>query len=164
VPQRYRRALYRGWYRTVEAIPQWNREAGPITRDPEVVLGAPVFGGTRLERRTLFDSRVDRGVHAFREFLADCPAMSRELAAWRNAGCGWSMRMPVATERTSAEKSSRRRPASRDCLDLASGPDAVHPARSFGKIPSIMAPGMAPGRSPKRSYTSPGDRTIFNCP
>jgi hypothetical protein len=124
----------------MEAMPQSKREVLPHharSRDPARFL---VFYGTRVELRTLLDYLVDRGVHGFREFLADYPAVSRGLPwrRWRNAGCGWSMRMPVATERTSAERSSRAAGRLRgDCVYLASGSDAAHAARSFGKIRSV---------------------------
>jgi uncharacterized protein (DUF433 family) len=59
-----------------------------ITQDPEVLLGAPVFRGTRVELRTMFDYLVNRGRYGFAEFLADYPTVSRELAIAALEECG----------------------------------------------------------------------------
>jgi uncharacterized protein (DUF433 family) len=59
-----------------------------ITRDPEILLGAPVFRGTRVELRTLFDYLVNHGRYGFAEFLADYPTVSRELAIAALEECG----------------------------------------------------------------------------
>ena len=50
----------------------------PIHSDPEIMGGAPVFIGTRVPARTLFDylERSD----TINEFLVDFPAVSREQA------------------------------------------------------------------------------------
>jgi uncharacterized protein (DUF433 family) len=49
-----------------------------ISRDPDVMSGTPVFRGTRVPARTLFDylSRVA----PLAEFLEDFPTVSREAA------------------------------------------------------------------------------------
>lgn len=49
-----------------------------ITRDPETMSGIPVFMGTRVPVRTLFDY-LSRGA-PLAEFLDDFPTVSRELA------------------------------------------------------------------------------------
>jgi uncharacterized protein (DUF433 family) len=59
-----------------------------ITRDPEILLGSPVFRGTRFELRTMFDYLVNRGRYGFAEFLADYPTVSRELAIAALEECG----------------------------------------------------------------------------
>lgn len=49
-----------------------------ITRDPEILGGAPVFAGTRVP----FDALVDyiEGGQTLGEFLEDFPTVSREAA------------------------------------------------------------------------------------
>jgi uncharacterized protein (DUF433 family) len=49
-----------------------------ITRDPEVMHGAPVFRGTRVPVQTLFDY-LENG-DSLDEFLEGFPTVSRELA------------------------------------------------------------------------------------
>ena len=49
-----------------------------ITRDPEVMHGAPVFRGSRVPVQTLFDY-IENG-ESLDEFLAGFPTISRELA------------------------------------------------------------------------------------
>jgi uncharacterized protein (DUF433 family) len=49
-----------------------------ITRDPEVMHGAPVFRGTRVPVQTLFDY-LENG-DSLDEFLEGFPTISRELA------------------------------------------------------------------------------------
>ena len=49
-----------------------------ITRDPEVMHGAPVFRGTRVPVQTLFDY-IENG-DSLDEFLEGFPTISRELA------------------------------------------------------------------------------------
>ena len=48
-----------------------------ITRDPEIMHGAPCFRGTRVEARTLFDYLA--AGRALEDFLEDFPTVSREL-------------------------------------------------------------------------------------
>jgi uncharacterized protein (DUF433 family) len=59
-----------------------------ITQDPDILLGSPVFRGTRVELRTLFDYLVNHGRHGFAEFLADYPKVSRGLAIAALEECG----------------------------------------------------------------------------
>lgn len=49
-----------------------------IIRDPEVMHGAPVFRGTRVPVRTLFEYL--EGVEGLEDFLLGFPTVSRELA------------------------------------------------------------------------------------
>lgn len=49
-----------------------------ITIDPEIHSGAPVFAGTRVPIRTLFD-HLEAG-DSLEVFLDDFPSVSRELA------------------------------------------------------------------------------------
>jgi uncharacterized protein (DUF433 family) len=49
-----------------------------IVRDPEVMSGTPVFRGTRVPVRTMFDY-LDDG-ETLERFLAGFPTVSRELA------------------------------------------------------------------------------------
>ena len=49
-----------------------------ITRDPEVMHGTPVFRGTRVPVKTLFDY-LENG-ETLRDFLEGFPTVSRELA------------------------------------------------------------------------------------
>jgi uncharacterized protein (DUF433 family) len=49
-----------------------------ISRDPDVMSGTPVFRGTRVPARTLFDY-LSRGA-PLAEFLDDFPTVSREAA------------------------------------------------------------------------------------
>jgi uncharacterized protein (DUF433 family) len=49
-----------------------------ISRDPEVLSGAPVFTGTRVPIQALFDY-VEAG-HALAEFLDDFPTVTQEQA------------------------------------------------------------------------------------
>jgi len=49
-----------------------------ITRDPEIMHGIPVFRGTRVPVRTLFDYL--EGGDSLDEFLEGFPTVSRELA------------------------------------------------------------------------------------
>ena len=49
-----------------------------ITRDPEVMHGTPVFRGTRVPVKTLFD-HLENG-ESLDDFLAGFPTVSRELA------------------------------------------------------------------------------------
>ena len=49
-----------------------------ITRDPEIMHGAPCFRGTRVPVRTLFDYLM--GGNTFEDFLRNFPTVSRELA------------------------------------------------------------------------------------
>jgi uncharacterized protein (DUF433 family) len=55
-----------------EAIPQL------ITRDPEIMSGAPVFRGTRVPIKTLIDYL--QGGDTLNKFLSDFPSVSREQA------------------------------------------------------------------------------------
>jgi len=50
----------------------------PIHRDPEIQGGVPVFIGTRVPVKNLFDY-VDSG-EALERFLEDFPSVSREQA------------------------------------------------------------------------------------
>lgn len=50
----------------------------PITRDPEVIHGTPVFRGTRVPVRTLFDY-LENG-ESLDDFLEGFPTVSRTLA------------------------------------------------------------------------------------
>lgn len=54
--------------------------------DPDILGGAPVFVGTRVPLRALFDYLA--GGHPLAEFLDDFPSVSREqaVAALRLAG------------------------------------------------------------------------------
>ena len=49
-----------------------------ITVDPQIHSGAPVFAGTRVPVKTLFD-HLEAG-DSLEEFLDDFPSVSRELA------------------------------------------------------------------------------------
>ena len=49
-----------------------------ITRDPETMHGVPVFRGTRVPVRTLFDYL--QGGDTLEEFLEGFPTVPRELA------------------------------------------------------------------------------------
>jgi uncharacterized protein (DUF433 family) len=49
-----------------------------ITRDPEVMHGIPVFRGTRVPVKTLFDY-LENG-ESLDDFLAGFPTVSREIA------------------------------------------------------------------------------------
>ncbi len=49
-----------------------------ITRDPDVMSGAPVFRGTRVPFQTLLDYL--EGGETLDEFLDDFPTVSREAA------------------------------------------------------------------------------------
>ena len=49
-----------------------------ITMDPEIHSGAPVFAGTRVPIRTLFD-HLEAG-DSLEVFLDDFPSVSREVA------------------------------------------------------------------------------------
>ena len=49
-----------------------------ITRDPEIMHGTPVFTGTRVPVRTLFDYL--EGGDTLDDFLAGFPTVSRDLA------------------------------------------------------------------------------------
>lgn len=49
-----------------------------ITIDPEVVSGTPVFTGTRVPIKTLFDCLT--GNYSLAEFLEDFPTVQREQA------------------------------------------------------------------------------------
>ena len=55
----------------------WSMQAA-ITRDPEVMHGTPVFRGTRVPVKTLFEY-LENG-EPLDEFLAGFPTVSRELA------------------------------------------------------------------------------------
>ncbi len=50
----------------------------PISKDPEIMSGTPVFSGSRVPARALFDY-LEEG-HNLEEFLDDFPTVSRELA------------------------------------------------------------------------------------
>jgi len=49
-----------------------------ITVDPEIHSGTPVFAGTRVPVKTLFDHL--KAVETLEVFLDDFPSVSRELA------------------------------------------------------------------------------------
>ena len=49
-----------------------------ISVDPEILSGAPVFAGTRVPIRTLFD-HIEAG-DSLEVFLDDFPSVSRDLA------------------------------------------------------------------------------------
>lgn len=50
----------------------------PIVVDPDIMSGAPVFAGTRVPVRTLFDYLIDGCTVT--EFLDNFPTVSREAA------------------------------------------------------------------------------------
>lgn len=50
----------------------------PITRDPEVMHGTPVFRGTRVPVQTLFDY-LENG-ESLDDFLAGFPTVNRAIA------------------------------------------------------------------------------------
>lgn len=50
----------------------------PVIVDPEIMSGTPVFAGTRVPVRTLFDYLIDGCTVA--EFLDNFPTVSREAA------------------------------------------------------------------------------------
>ena len=50
----------------------------PITRDPELMHGTPVFRGTRVPVKTMFEY-LENG-DSLDDFLAGFPTVSRELA------------------------------------------------------------------------------------
>lgn len=49
-----------------------------ITRDPEIMHGAPVFRGTRVQVQTLFDYL--EGGETLEDFLEGFPTVSRTMA------------------------------------------------------------------------------------
>lgn len=49
-----------------------------ISRDPEIMSGAPCFKGTRVPVQNLFD--YFEGSSSLEEFLLDFPSVSREAA------------------------------------------------------------------------------------
>ena len=51
--------------------------AGITTRDPEILSGTPVFAGTRVPVRSLFDHL--EGGDTLEEFLHQFPSVKREL-------------------------------------------------------------------------------------
>lgn len=53
-------------------------EALPITVDPEVMSGEPVFAGTRVPVQTLLDYILDG--HTLEVFLDDFPSVKRQDA------------------------------------------------------------------------------------
>jgi len=52
--------------------------AAAVVRDPEIMLGTPVFRGTRVPVGTLFDYL--EGGQTLEDFLEGFPTVSRELA------------------------------------------------------------------------------------
>ena len=50
----------------------------PITIDPNIMSGTPVFRGTRVPVQTLFDYIADG--YALEEFLDNFPTVKREVA------------------------------------------------------------------------------------
>ncbi len=54
------------------------QESLPIIIDPDIMSGAPVFTGTRVPVRTLFDYLMDGCTLA--EFLDNFPTVSQEAA------------------------------------------------------------------------------------
>ncbi len=52
--------------------------ANPITIDPDILGGTPVFTGTRVPVESLFDHLAD-GI-SLDEFLDDFPSVSRQIA------------------------------------------------------------------------------------
>jgi uncharacterized protein (DUF433 family) len=52
--------------------------ANPITIDPDILGGTPVFTGTRVPIESLFDHLAD-GI-SLDEFLDDFPSVSRQIA------------------------------------------------------------------------------------
>jgi uncharacterized protein (DUF433 family) len=56
-----------------------NRDVTPaITKDPETMLGIPVFRGTRVAVQTLFEYLA--GGETLEDFLEGSPTVSRDLA------------------------------------------------------------------------------------
>jgi uncharacterized protein (DUF433 family) len=51
---------------------------GPVSIDPEILSGTPVFAGTRVPIQNLFD--YIEGGDDLSEFLDDFPSVSREAA------------------------------------------------------------------------------------
>jgi uncharacterized protein (DUF433 family) len=51
-----------------------------ITVDPEILGGTPVFSGTRVPVKTLFDYLEDN--YSLDEFIECFPTVSREMAHW----------------------------------------------------------------------------------
>jgi uncharacterized protein (DUF433 family) len=49
-----------------------------IVKDPEILGGTPVFGGTRVPFKTLLDYL--EGGHTLGEFLLQFPTVTREMA------------------------------------------------------------------------------------
>ena len=60
-----------------------NNKTSVVHSDPEILGGTPVFVGTRVPLRNLFDY-LERG-HSLVEFLNAVPSVSREqaIAAWK---------------------------------------------------------------------------------
>ena len=56
-------------------------KTGPVTVDPEIHSGTPVFTGTRVPIKTLFD-HLEAG-DSLEVFLDDFPSVSRQLAGCR---------------------------------------------------------------------------------
>lgn len=55
-----------------------NTQTQPVTIDPEVMSGAPVFTGTRVPIQTLFDYLMDGC--SLSEFLDNFPTVTHEAA------------------------------------------------------------------------------------
>ena len=55
-----------------------NTEIQPVTIDPEIMSGAPVFTGTRVPIQTLFDYLMDGC--SLSEFLDNFPTVTHEAA------------------------------------------------------------------------------------
>ena len=53
-------------------------KSGVIAKDPDILGGAPVFRGTRVPVRTMFD--YIEGGETLEEFLAGFPTVSKEMA------------------------------------------------------------------------------------
>ena len=58
--------------------PEFGRMQEPITSDPEVMHGTPVFRGTRVPVKTMFEY-LENG-ESLDDFLEGFPTVSRELA------------------------------------------------------------------------------------
>jgi len=66
----------------------------PITIDPEIMSGAPVFAGTRVPVETLIGYLVDG--NTLDEFLDDFPSVTREAAVCVLKQAGESILHPLA--------------------------------------------------------------------
>ena len=67
------------WFESLRSRrPEYDMKTQLITIDPDIHSGTPVFAGTRVPIKTLFD-HLEAG-ESLESFLNDFPSVSRELA------------------------------------------------------------------------------------